>query len=101
LFTASDFNRTLVSNGKGSDHAWGNHHLVVGGALRGQQVLGRFPDHTRNGPDDLGGGVWVPDLAIDQLGGALGTWFGAGSRLSDVFPRIARFDSQKLATLMR
>ncbi|TBO34340.1 DUF1501 domain-containing protein [Aquabacterium lacunae] len=101
LFTASDFNRTLVSNGKGSDHAWGNHHLVVGGAVRGQQVLGRFPDHTRNGPDDLGGGVWVPDLAIDQLGGALGTWFGAGSRLSDVFPRIGRFDSQALASLMR
>jgi uncharacterized protein (DUF1501 family) len=101
LFTASDFNRTLVSNGKGSDHAWGNHHLVVGGAVRGQQVLGRFPDHTRNGPDDLGGGVWVPRLAVDQLGGALGTWFGAGSHLTDVFPRIGRFDSQALASLMR
>lgn len=75
LFTASDFNRTLVSNGKGSDHGWGNHHMVVGGAVQGGKLYGRFPNHTVNGPDDIGGGVWIPSLALDQLGVELAQWF--------------------------
>lgn len=91
LFTASDFGRTLVSNGKGSDHGWGNHHMVVGGAVKGKQVLGRFPNHTVNGPDDIGGGNWIPSLAVDQLGASLGRWFGAGSVINEVFPTAANF----------
>lgn len=91
LFTASDFNRTLVSNSRGSDHAWGNHHLVLGGAVNGGKLYGQFPNHTVNGPDDIGGGVWVPSLALDHLGVELGRWFGAGSDLASIFPRKGEF----------
>ena len=94
LFTASDFGRTLVSNGQGSDHGWGNHHLVVGGAVNGGQVLGRFPSHVIGGADDIGGGNWVPSMALDQFGADLGRWFGAGdSALDEIFPRRAQFDA--------
>ena len=94
LFTASDFGRTLVSNGHGSDHGWGSHHLVVGGAVKGGRVLGTFPDHTIDGPDDIGGGNWVPTMALDQFGADLGRWFGAGSSaLDEIFPRRAQFDA--------
>jgi uncharacterized protein (DUF1501 family) len=94
LFTASDFGRTLVSNGKGSDHGWGNHHLVVGGAVQGGKLYGRFPNHTVDGPDDIGSGNWIPSLALDQVGAELGRWFGAGSVLSEVFPQVGNFDTQ-------
>lgn len=93
LFTASDFGRTLVSNGSGSDHGWGNHHLVMGGAVKGGQLYGRFPDHTVGGPDDIGGGNWIPSLSLDQLGANLGLWFGAGAVQGEVFPQSANFDA--------
>lgn len=91
LFTASDFGRTLVSNGKGSDHGWGNHHMVVGGAVNGGQMFGKFPDHTVGGNDDIGGGNWVPALSLDQVGAELGRWFGAGGVINEVFPQAANF----------
>jgi uncharacterized protein (DUF1501 family) len=91
LFTASDFNRTLVSNSRGSDHAWGNHQLVVGGAVKGGKLYGKFPNHTVNGPDDIGGGVWVPSLSLDHLGVELGRWFGVGDSLAQIFPRMGYF----------
>ena len=91
LFTASDFNRTLVSNSRGSDHAWGNHQLVVGGAVKGGKLYGQFPNHTVNGPDDIGGGVWVPSLSLDHLGVELGRWFGAADSLAQIFPRKGYF----------
>lgn len=100
LFTASDFNRTLVSNGKGSDHAWGNHHMVVGGAVNGGRIYGKFPDLTVDGLSDIGGGVWVPSLSLDQLGVALGHWFGATSSLDSIFPRRGLFNSD-LSTLLK
>lgn len=93
LFTGSDFGRTFQSNGQGSDHAWGSHHLVVGGAVKGGQLVGRFQDLTINGPDDAGDGKWIPGLSVDQLGATLGRWFGAGSALNEVFPRLSNFDA--------
>lgn len=94
LFTASDFGRTLASNGQGSDHGWGSHHLVVGGAVRGQRLVGRLPELVLGGPDDAGLGSWVPGIAIEQMGGELARWFGAGTdTLAEVFPRLSRFDS--------
>lgn len=93
LFTASDFGRTLVSNSKGSDHGWGNHHLVMGGAVRGQRLYGMFPDHTVDGPDDIGGGNWIPALALDQFGADLARWFGATSNVAEIFPQVGNFAS--------
>lgn len=92
LFSGSDFGRTFQSNGQGSDHAWGSHHFVVGGAVKGGQLVGRFQNLTVNGPDDAGDGKWIPTISVDQLGGTLGRWFGAGSALAEVFPRLANFD---------
>lgn len=93
LFSASDFGRTLASNGAGTDHGWGNHHFVVGGAVKGGQIVGRFPELVIDGPDDVGQGVWIPGIAVDQLGATLGRWFGAGTALGEVFPRLGHFDA--------
>ncbi|MFN0185951.1 MAG: DUF1501 domain-containing protein [Aquabacterium sp.] len=93
LFTASDFGRTFASNGQGTDHGWGAHQWVVGGAVRGGRVVGRFPELRVGGADDVGSGVWVPSVALDQLGGELGRWFGADAgQLDDVFPRLRHFN---------
>lgn len=92
LFSASDFGRTFVSNGQGSDHGWGNHHFVVGGAVNGGRLVGRFPQHVIGGPDDVGSGNWLPTTSLDQLGRELGRWFGAGTALAEVFPRMGEFD---------
>ncbi|MBW8845675.1 MAG: DUF1501 domain-containing protein [Burkholderiales bacterium] len=99
LFSASDFGRTFASNGSGTDHAWGNHHFVVGGAARGtgsgngSKLLGRMPDLTVGGPDDVAQGVWLPTTATDQLGTELARWFGAdATTLAAVWPHGGGFD---------
>ena len=91
LFSASDFGRTAQSNGKGSDHGWGNNHFVVGGAVKGGQLIGRMPEMALRGPDDVGNGIWLPTLATDQLSGTLGSWFGAGDALPNILPRLSGF----------
>lgn len=96
-FTASDFGRTLPSNGQGSDHGWGSHHLILGGAVKGQQTYGRFPTLAVNGPDDTSTGRWIPTTAIDQYFATLATWFGVDSgNLATVFPNVGRFASANL-----
>lgn len=92
-FTASDFGRTFGTNGDGSDHAWGSHHLIVGGQVRGGQVYGRMPDLTLGGPDDAGDrGVWIPNTSVDEYGATLATWFGVSATdLPIAFPNIGRF----------
>ncbi|HRK38329.1 MAG TPA: DUF1501 domain-containing protein [Burkholderiaceae bacterium] len=92
-FTASDFGRTLTSNGDGSDHGWGSHHFVLGGAVAGQQFYGKLPSMAVNGPDDVGQGRLLPTTSVDQLGAALATWFGVPvSDLPTVFPNVGNFD---------
>ena len=92
-FTGSDFGRTLSSNGDGSDHGWGAHHFVLGGAVRGGQWYGRAPVIDLNGPDDLGGGALIPAIGVDQYMATLATWFGVPTaNLADVIPRIGRYD---------
>ncbi|MGZ8217915.1 DUF1501 domain-containing protein [Methylomagnum sp.] len=88
-FTQSEFGRTLQSNGSGSDHAWGNHQIVLGGTVKGG-IYGQLPDHTLNGPDDANGrGVWIPKIATAQFGATLGRWFGASDgELAAVFPNL-------------
>ncbi len=100
-FTASDFNRTFPSNGKGSDHAWGSHHLVAGGAVQGGKLYGSFPTLVRGGPDDTGSqGLWIPGTAVDQYSASLARWFGAGpAEIATVFPNLARFPVADLGVL--
>jgi uncharacterized protein (DUF1501 family) len=91
-FTASDFGRTYKSNGKGSDHGWGNHHFVLGGAVKGGDVYGKIPVLQIDGPDDSSEGRWIPTISTDEYAATLASWFGAGaSNLTTVFPNIGRF----------
>ena len=96
-FTASDFGRTFPSNGQGSDHGWGSHHLILGGAVKGQQTYGAFPTLAVNGPDDTSTGRWIPTTAIDQYFSTLASWFGVDQgNLATVFPNIGRFATPNL-----
>ncbi|APX76001.1 DUF1501 domain-containing protein [Achromobacter insolitus] len=101
-FTASEFGRTLGSNGNGSDHGWGSHHFVLGGAVQGGRYYGSHPEIALNGPGFVDNGRLLPTLAVDQLGAALGGWFGASrDDLGVVFPNLRRFDAQALDLLLR
>jgi uncharacterized protein (DUF1501 family) len=96
-FTCSDFSRTFPSNGEGSDHGWGSHHLILGGAVKGQMTYGQFPVQTINGPNDTNTGRWIPTTAIDQYFATLATWFGIDAdNLATVFPNLSRFPSPNL-----
>lgn len=98
-FTMSEFNRTFLGNGNaGTDHAWGAHHFVLGGAVKGGDFYGTFPTLALKGPDDSGGnGAWVPTTAVDQVGATLASWFGvAGADLSYVFPNLPHFATPNL-----
>ena len=96
-FTASDFNRTFDSNGRGSDHGWGGHHMVMGGSVEGQKIYGSFPDPdilTSGNPLDTGRGRWVPTTSVDQYAATLAQWFGlSGTQIREVFPNILNFDA--------
>jgi uncharacterized protein (DUF1501 family) len=99
-FTASDFGRTYNTNGDGSDHGWGSHHLILGGAVRGNALYGRVPDLTINGPDDTGRGRWIPTTSVDEYSATLATWFGvSATNLPTVLPNIGRFANPNLGFL--
>ncbi len=102
-FTASDFGRTFTSNGDGTDHGWGSHHFVMGGAVQGGDLYGRLPTLTTKNsqnnefdgsPDQLNNGALLPTTSVDQLGATLGAWFGLNAgQLADIFPNLANFDT--------
>ncbi|MBE0595199.1 MAG: DUF1501 domain-containing protein [Burkholderiaceae bacterium] len=97
LFTASDFGRTLTSNGDGTDHGWGAHHFISGGAVRGGDIYGRFPSTAQDNDDYVGNGRLLPELSVDQYGGTLARWFGVSeSELDDIFPSLGNFGSRDL-----
>ncbi len=96
-FTASDFGRTLTSNGDGSDHGWGSHHLLMGGALKPRNFFGQLPSVSVNGPDDVGQGRLLPTTAVDQLAASLATWMGvSASDLPRVLPQITNYTQRDL-----
>ncbi|HVU34382.1 MAG TPA: DUF1501 domain-containing protein [Opitutaceae bacterium] len=96
-FTASDFGRTFTSNGDGSDHGWGNHQIIVGGAVKGGDIYGSMPSLAIGGPDDTGRGRWVPSTSVDEYAATLATWFGVSATdLPTVLPNIGRFATANL-----
>lgn len=96
-FTASDFGRTLTSNGDGSDHGWGSHHLVMGGAVQGQRFYGTLPAVSVNGPDDVGQGRLLPTTGVDQLAATLASWMGVSdSEMPLVVPNIGNYSLRNL-----
>ncbi|MCB1633448.1 MAG: DUF1501 domain-containing protein [Xanthomonadales bacterium] len=96
-FTASDFGRTLSINGDGTDHGWGGHQIVVGGAVRGQRYYGQFPNLTVEGPDDAGWGQIIPTTSVDQYAATLARWYGLpDSDRSMVFPNLGNFATPDL-----
>lgn len=98
-FTLSDFGRTYKpASGGGSDHAWGNHQLIMGGAIKGGDFYGTWPTLALGGPDDISSeGRWVPTTSVDQFIATLALWYGlAPSNLSLVLPNIGRFSNVDL-----
>jgi len=98
-FTMSDFSRTFQPNSNtGSDHAWGSHHIVIGGAVNGGQMYGTFPTLALGGPDDSGSnGRWVPTTASVQYAATLAQWFGvSAAQMPMIFPNIGNFASANL-----
>ena len=104
-FTASDFGRTFTSNGDGTDHGWGAHHFVMGGAVKGGDIYGTFPvlgtknannNNFDSSPDQIGNGSLLPTTSVDQLGATLAKWFGVSdSDALTVFPNLGNFDASK------
>ena len=93
-FTASDFGRTLQSNDDGSDHGWGSHHLVMGGAVRGKRFYGTAPQVGNGTPDDVGQGRLLPTIAVDQYAATLASWFGVGNGdLPTVLPNMGNYNA--------
>jgi uncharacterized protein (DUF1501 family) len=105
-FTLSDFGRTLQPAGAGaqagSDHAWGNHHFVMGGAVQGRTNYGTYPTLRLGGPNDTDGGTsprgrWIPTTSVEQYAATLATWYGLSTAdLPAVFPLIGRFPTANL-----
>jgi uncharacterized protein (DUF1501 family) len=102
-FTLSDFNRTLRPNTSGgTDHAWGGHHFIMGGAVRGRRCYGTFPQLQLGGVDDAAAeGRWIPTTAVDQYAATLASWFGvSAAQLAQVLPNLQAF-AQPLLDFMR
>ncbi len=102
-FTASDFGRTFTSNGDGTDHGWGGHHFVMGGAVKGRDLYGSFPQYGLpdgqgdfTSPNQIANGVMLPGASVDQIGATLGRWLGVtDGQLAELFPNLANFDASR------
>jgi uncharacterized protein (DUF1501 family) len=101
-FTMSDFSRTMAPNLDGTDHAWGAHQFVLGGAVSGGNFYGTYPIMQVGTGDDSGSeGRWIPTIAVDQFGSTLALWFGLDpAQLAAVFPNISRFTTTNLGFMM-
>jgi uncharacterized protein (DUF1501 family) len=109
LFTQSDFGRTFTPNSSnGTDHAWGNEQLVMGGAVRGAATYGRYPELAVGGPDDVGvdpwelQGRWIPSTSVDQYAATLLRWWGlADPQIDTALPNLRNFGSARNLGFMR
>lgn len=102
-FTLSDFGRSFQpASGGGTDHAWGNHHFIIGDAVKGGDFHGRFPTLALGGPDDAEQrGRWIPTTSIEQYGSTLARWMGVSDAdLPRVFPNLAKFAPATLDFMM-
>jgi uncharacterized protein (DUF1501 family) len=96
-FTASDFGRTLASNADGSDHGWGSHHFVMGGAVNGGRFYGTAPRVSLQSDDQVGQGRLLPTTSVDQFAATLAAWFGcSASELPGVLPNVGNFSNPNL-----
>ncbi len=105
-FTASDFGRTFTSNGDGTDHGWGAHHFVMGGAVRGGDLYGNFPtlgaknannNYFDSSPEQIGNGALIPTTSVDQLAATMAEWFGVSpTQCLDIFPNLGNFSTRNL-----
>ena len=100
-FLESEFGRTLQPSGSGSDHGWGSHFLAMGGAVKGGDMYGRFPDMSLGGPDDSGvRGALLPSTSLDQYGATMAKWFGVpDAGLNAIFPNLTNFPVRDLGFL--
>lgn len=99
-FTQSDFGRTLTSNGDGSDHAWSGLQFVLGGATNGGQIYGSYPILELGQPNEVGGGIFIPDISVDQYAATLARWFGVTEGdLPAICPNLANFSQPRLEFL--
>ncbi len=96
-FTTSDFGRTYIPNAGGTDHGWGNHQLIMGGAVQGGDIYGTMPSLTIGANDDTGRGRWIPSTSVDEYSATLARWFGVSdTNLPVVLPNIGRFAKPNL-----
>ncbi|WP_050921096.1 DUF1501 domain-containing protein [Vibrio harveyi] len=97
-FTMSDFGRRMTNNGNGTDHGWGGHQFVMGGAVNGSQPIGTWPELILGGEDDYSKGRLIPRIGTDQVGATLAQWMGItdGTAMDYVFPNIRNFPSSNL-----
>jgi uncharacterized protein (DUF1501 family) len=99
-FTGSDFGRTLTSNGDGSDHGWGSHHFVMGGAVKGRNYYGTFPIMGLNNADEVGSGRLIPTTSVDQFAATMARWFGVSdTNMPLVLPNIGNFANSNVGFL--
>jgi len=100
LFTASDFGRTLSINGDGTDHGWGGHQLVVGGAVNGNRIYGSVPEAVLGHDLDAGSGRLIPSVSVEQMAAPLGRWFGLNdAEIATALPGLSGFSADELPLL--
>lgn len=100
-FTASDFGRTLSCNGNGSDHGWGSHHFILGGAVKGKAFYGTAPQMGLGTPNDTGQGRLLPSTSVDQYAATLARWFGVPeTQLGHVAPHLVNFTQKDLGFMV-
>jgi uncharacterized protein (DUF1501 family) len=106
-FTASDFARTLSSNGQGSDHAWGGNQLIMGGSVNGGKIHGHYPTSLLNpvAPSSMGGfslntgrGRLIPTTSVDEMSAELAMWYGVSNQVTnnvdtmeEILPNVRNF----------